>query len=140
LRRGWGADDRQQRGRQVDVAEAKRSTLELLGSSNEEDVAYIDEDLLAEFESAEEATESEADEAPPEGAPEVAPMAIRVFYGNSLVYGTPRGRLHFKNGSPNRPNDPCGRMYRRWVQMTPGSPLNPFRNCGGYWGYQIVVY
>ena len=122
----------------MEAGEARRATLELLGSTNEEDVAYIDEDLLAEYEESEEASYSE-EESPPEGAPEVAPNA-RAFYGNSLVYGTPRGRLHFKNGSANRPNDPCGRMYRRWVQMTPGSQINPFRNCGGFTGYQIVVF
>jgi hypothetical protein len=120
------------------VDEVRKATLELLGSSDESDVAYIDEQLLAEYEDAEEATEDDELE-PPEGAPEVAPMYM-VRYGNSLLYGPEPGRLHFKNGSANHPNDPCGRMYRRWVQMTPGSELNPFRNCGSFTGYQIVVY
>lgn len=122
----------------MNVGDVQRDTLVLLGSEDEDDVAYIDEELLAEYEDAEEA-EEESNVEHPADAPTVNPR-YRVFYGNSLAYGTPRGRLHFKNGSRNRPNDPCGRLYRRWVQMTPGSEINPFRNCGHFTGYQIVVY
>jgi hypothetical protein len=123
------------------VQEAKRATLELLGSSDESDVDYIDEALLAEYEDAEQSTKGdEQDDAdPPEGAPETGPEFM-VRYGNSLVMGPERGRLHFKNGTPTHPNDPCGRTYRRWVQMTPGSTIDPFRACGGYQGYRITVY
>jgi hypothetical protein len=123
----------------MDAAEVRAATLELLGSSDEADVAYIDDDLLAEYEDAEEATEPAGDDDHPDDAPQVAEL-MRVYYGNHLAYGTPRGRLYFSNGSPNRPNDPCGRRNRWYVQMTTGSQINPFRNCSGFTGYQIVVY
>jgi hypothetical protein len=124
----------------MDINEVRRSTMELLGTSEEADVAYIDEDLVSEYEAeaddAEQAGEHEA-LSPPDDAPVVDPE-YHVYYGNHLVHGS-GGRLYFSNASANRPNDPCGRLHRWYVQLTVGSRINPFRNCGSFWGYQIIV-
>ena len=105
------------------------------------DVSYIDDELIAEYQAqARDAGEAEGDDAlaPPDEAPEVD-AAVRTYYGNRLVYGA-RGVLYFSNGSANRPNDPCGRRNRWYVRMSPGSRIDPSRNCGSYYGYRITVY
>ena len=128
----------------MDVEETRSATDKLLGSSSVETTDYITQELLDDYEAAAVDAPDNADDPahlPPDGAPPADddPSAlVRVFYGNRLAHAA-GGRLYFSNGSPNRPNDPCGRQRRWYVQLTPGSRLNPYRNCGGYWGYQIVV-
>jgi hypothetical protein len=122
----------------VQVEEVRRATLALLDSDDERDVAYIDRALLDQY--ARDARDvADDDEAltPPPGAPEVQPD-VRVYYGNHLAAAA-HGVLYFSNGSPNHPNDPCGRRFRRRVQMTPGSRIDPFRACGSFEGYRITV-
>jgi hypothetical protein len=125
-------------GQIVLAADAQKATMELLGTTDESTVAYIDDELLSEYEDSEEAEPSDERE---EDAPEAPEPEALYYYGNHLVADPNiRGRLHFRNGSANRPNDPCGQMYRRWVQLRPGSRIDPFRQCSGFYGYQITIY
>jgi hypothetical protein len=122
----------------VDLDEARRLTREVL-PSDQADVGYISEELIADYDaSARDVETAEGDEAltPPDDEPAAA---VRRYYGNHLV-ARPGGLLYFSNGSPNRPNDPCGQRNRWVVRMTRGSTIDPFQNCGRFWGYRMTIY
>jgi hypothetical protein len=118
----------------MEITETRSATLALLGLSDEQDVAYIDDALLTKYADAIEA------DSPPSGDTDDAGSFIRVYYGNSLVPGQPKGRLYFRNGTPEHPNEPCGTTYHRWVMMTQGSKADPYRLCQNTWSYRITVY
>jgi hypothetical protein len=121
----------------TDLEQVRRDTMELLRTDDESHVVHLTEQFLLESKAA---SEAEAVGDHPKDAPEVA-AGVRVFYGNRLQYGPPKGRLYFYTGTADHPNDPCGDRRRLYVQMTTGSTVDPFRKCSGsQWGYQIVVY
>ena len=148
----------------MDVDEVRASTAECFPEGEEPDLSYITEELLAEYVEAEEYGEEEpsfdaddeeqaesaraAEEASKE-AEEGSKEAITPFYykyGNRPIfirdYTKPGyvGKVLYYNGSYNRPNNPCGTMYRRltWSHYTP--TWSQYQNCGPYWGWQITVW
>jgi hypothetical protein len=142
----------------MDLDEVREATREALRSAGTEDVDYIDDDLLSDYErNSRDAAEAEGDEgleppeAPPQadppGLPEDLPSGPRAYvYGNHPVWVRRNDRppyvgvFYWYNGSPNRPNDPCGRMNRwhRWLHYTPYG--EQYRRCAaGYVGFRFLI-
>lgn len=130
----------------MDIDTVRQETAEAFGSIEEWAPDYITTELLSDYE--EHAAEVAEDGSDGEEAGEEA-KALGVeptyifYYGNrpAFVRDTSRvgyvGKLFFTNGSPNRPNDPCGQMYRRvvWCRRSPYGW--PYRNCGAFWGFRF---
>jgi hypothetical protein len=141
----------------MDVSEVRAATLEALKSSDENDVSYIDEELLEQYESeSRDAAESpdDAAHAPPEddaGDEAETRHLASVESAQAYVYGNhplwvPRndrppntGVFYWSNGSPGYPNDPCGRANRwhRWLRYTPSG--TQFRTCRGYVSFRFLI-
>lgn len=99
---------------------------------------YITEEFVADLESAEDVDERAA------LFDEDQIVRALVYYGNRPLWVSDLsqpgyvGRLYIYNGSTNRPNDPCGTMYRRRIWFYHSPRGTQYRNCGTYWGYQFI--
>lgn len=121
----------------MDADEVRRDTIEVMTGVEGWNGGYLTDELLSDLEGAQEVPDGTVYE------DEQATM-YAVYYGNRPLWirDTTRpgyvGRLLIYNGSANRPNDPCGTMYRRAIWFYHSPRGNPYRNCGPYWGYQFV--
>lgn len=114
----------------MDVAKAKRETMSMLGLT-ETEVAYITEELLAEY-----ANAKEVDKSPSNMDDDVKKfMASKNLlvgfgtYGNSLVFLS--GRVDYKAGPRGTPNYGCGTDAWTW-RSDPGDTFNTTgRTCSG---------
>jgi hypothetical protein len=143
----------------MELSDVRAATLEVLKSSDESDVDYIDEDLLRAYEAeSRDAEGAQADEAfeppepeagdataePPDAGEGVQPEVI--VYGNHPVWVRRNDRppyvgvFYWSNGSTGYPNDPCGRNNRwhRWLRTTPYG--EQFRRCRGYTSFRFGIY
>jgi len=118
-----------------DIDAVGRETAEIFGSAEGWTSDYITQALLDEY--LEDAIDDDS------GVTEGGTTGL-YYYGNHPLWvrdlSQPGfvGRLYFSNGSPNRPNDPCGNRFRRRVWFHHSPVGNPYQNCGRFWGFQFI--
>ena len=112
----------------LNLEDARRDTMELLGLSDEGGVDYITEELLAECAGAKSVVKlrSSGDDAQIEGGGGRSLVGF-TDRGHSLVFARPE--VHYKRGPAGSPNRECGNEVWTWHQ-DPGDTFTPLgRSC-----------
>lgn len=114
----------------MNLEDAKRETMEALGITDPEEVSYITQELLDEYQSGRStAIEKKAGTSPEESEAAGALSTVGYgAYGNSLVFLS--GRVDYKAGPRGTPNYGCG-TTAWWWRVDRGDTFTPQNDCSG---------